>query len=63
MKTHAVREYDLLKHSERVIAKTHHEYWASKGYPEGLSHTDIPLEGGIMVIIGVINAPACPTMR
>ena len=63
MKTHAQRGYDLLAGSDRIvakmgaiIAKTHHERWDGKGYPDGLSKDNIPLEGRIMAIVDVVDA-------
>ena len=63
MKTHAEMGYNLLAHSNRIIAKmgariayTHHERWDGMGYPRGLRETDIPIEGRIMAIVDVIDA-------
>ena len=38
------------------IAMTHHEKWNGKGYPEGLSGTEIPLAGRIVAIADVFDA-------
>lgn len=63
MKTHAQIGHDLLKDSNRTIAKMgarialcHHEHWDGNGYPRGLKGEDIPLEGRIVAIIDVIDA-------
>ncbi|WP_420933164.1 HD-GYP domain-containing protein [Alteromonas sp. A081] len=63
MKTHAQKGYDLLADSNRtvakmgaIIARTHHERWDGKGYPDGLTGDDIPVEGRIMAIVDVVDA-------
>ena len=38
------------------IAHYHHEKWNGKGYPEGLSKTDIPVEARIMALADVFDA-------
>ena len=38
------------------ICRYHHEKWNGKGYPEGLSGTDIPLVSRIMSIVDVYDA-------
>jgi putative two-component system response regulator len=38
------------------IALTHHEKWDGSGYPNGLSGTDIPIEGRITAIADVFDA-------
>lgn len=38
------------------IAYYHHEKWNGKGYPMGLSHTDIPVEARIMALADVFDA-------
>jgi response regulator RpfG family c-di-GMP phosphodiesterase len=63
MKAHAQIGYDLLKDTTRTIAKMgarialgHHEHWDGKGYPQGLTGEDIPLEARIVAIVDVIDA-------
>lgn len=43
---------DQLKYQETVwaMAEYHHERWDAKGYPDGLSHEEIPLEARICCI-------------
>ena len=38
------------------MARFHHEKWNGKGYPEGLSETQIPLCARIMAIADVFDA-------
>lgn len=38
------------------VAHYHHEKWNGKGYPEGLSGTDIPVEARIMALADVFDA-------
>ena len=38
------------------VARYHHEKWNGKGYPEGLSGTDIPFHARIMAIADVFDA-------
>lgn len=40
----------------RNLAAYHHERWDGKGYPEGLSGTDIPLSARIMAVADVFDA-------
>lgn len=49
------RENSFL-HQAEIFAGTHHEKWNGKGYPLGLSGTDIPLQGRIMAIVDVYDA-------
>lgn len=39
-----------------VIAGTHHERWDGKGYPKGLSGTEIPLYGRICALADIFDA-------
>lgn len=43
-------------YNAKLIAETHHERWDGKGYPKGLSGTDIPLHGRIMSVVDVYDA-------
>lgn len=38
------------------VAHYHHEKWNGRGYPEGLSKTDIPVEARIMALADVFDA-------
>jgi putative two-component system response regulator len=40
----------------KLFAGYHHERWDGKGYPYGLSGTDIPLQGRVMAVIDVYDA-------
>ena len=46
-------EYESMAHQ---VALYHHEKWNGKGYPEGLSGTDIPLCARIMAVADVFDA-------
>lgn len=48
-------ESDLLRMAA-TIALAHHERFDGKGYPEGLSGADIPLEGRIVAVADVFDA-------
>lgn len=68
MKTHSARGGEIVENilenmeDERIIniakniARYHHEKWDGKGYPDGLSGTDIPLEARIMAVADVYDA-------
>lgn len=68
MKTHSVKSGEIVRailngveenHFVTVaynVARYHHERWDGKGYPEGLSGTNIPLEARIMAIADVYDA-------
>ncbi|MDR1038821.1 MAG: response regulator [Deltaproteobacteria bacterium] len=45
----------FMRHA-RIFAETHHERWDGKGYPNGLSGTDIPLQGRLMAVCDVYDA-------
>ena len=50
-----VEEYNFVEIAKNV-AHYHHEKWNGKGYPEGLSGTDIPVEARIMALADVFDA-------
>lgn len=68
MKTHAIKSAEIVhsilegveeEHFVRLssnLAKHHHERWDGKGYPEGLSGEEIPLEARIMALADVYDA-------
>jgi len=63
MKRHTVVGREILGSSKRpllraaaVIAHEHHERWDGKGYPQGISGTDISLSGRIVAICDVFDA-------
>jgi putative two-component system response regulator len=63
MKRHTVAGFEILKDSESAmlqcaadIALTHHERFDGKGYPRGLTGTDIPLSGRLCSIVDVFDA-------
>jgi putative two-component system response regulator len=63
IQTHAHVGYEMLQGScsslldlAAVIARTHHEKFDGRGYPRGLSGTDIPLEGRIAAVADVFDA-------
>ena len=45
----------LIQMAERIV-HCHHEKWNGRGYPQGLSNTDIPLEARIVAIADVYDA-------
>ena len=63
MKRHTIAGYEILKDSESEllqmaaqIALSHHEKFDGTGYPYGLRHENIPLEGRICAISDVFDA-------
>ena len=49
-------EDDSFVQVAKNIALYHHEKWDGKGYPTGLSGTDIPVEARIMALADVFDA-------
>lgn len=47
---------DPLLEMAKRIALSHHEKWDGSGYPNGLSGTDIPIEGRIVALADVFDA-------
>lgn len=68
MKTHAAAGGELIKANLNAVASAefvqvayemaryHHEYWNGKGYPEGISGTQIPLSARILAVADVYDA-------
>lgn len=63
MKRHTTIGYNILHSSKKhlfkraaIIAKNHHEHWNGRGYPEGLSGTEIPLNARIVAVADVFDA-------
>lgn len=52
---HGVEDESLVQVAKN-IALYHHEKWNGKGYPTGLSGTDIPMEARIMALADVFDA-------
>ena len=68
MKTHSKKGGEIIKETFKTmgddeygmmayqVARYHHEKWNGKGYPEGLSHKEIPLCARIMSVADVFDA-------
>lgn len=61
IKKHPTIGYNILKdippmHDVLPGVLYHHERWDGKGYPEGLSRTDIPLYGRLLALADTFDA-------
>lgn len=61
IKSHTILGSEILSNSKkfelaRITARSHHERWDGKGYPDGLAGNDIPISGRIISIIDVFDA-------
>ncbi len=69
MKTHTSLGASVLEYSEKLfsepipffkhakeLTRSHHERWDGRGYPDGLSGTDIPLAARLMAVADVYDA-------
>ncbi len=61
MRTHTFIGYEILVEVPTLqtaarIAKSHHERWDGKGYPDGLAGDAIPIEARIVTIVDVYDA-------
>jgi putative two-component system response regulator len=69
MQTHAVLGAEAIEHAEtdvarpvaflamaKQIARSHHERWDGKGYPDGLAGDDIPVAARLMALADVFDA-------
>ena len=52
---HRTENIDFLQNA-RLFAGCHHERWDGRGYPRGLSGTEIPIQGRIMAFADVYDA-------
>lgn len=67
MKKHSEIGYNMLCGSKRKllrfaasIARSHHERWDGRGYPDGIAGEDIPLAGRICSVADVLDALSSP---
>jgi putative two-component system response regulator len=72
MKSHPLKGFDAIARAEKTLGVTspllavakemtlsHHEKWNGKGYPKGLSGTQIPLSARILAVADVYDALIC----
>lgn len=68
MKTHSQKGAEIIEETFKTmgndeygkiayqVARYHHEKWNGKGYPDGLTHEEIPLCARIMAVADVFDA-------
>jgi putative nucleotidyltransferase with HDIG domain len=63
MKAHTTRGAQMLKRGTSAVLRmaqdivlSHHERWDGRGYPHGLSETDIPIAARIVSVVDVFDA-------
>jgi len=69
MKSHTTQGFDAIVRAEKLLglqspmlamakelARSHHEKWNGKGYPQGLSETQIPLSARLVAVADVYDA-------
>ncbi len=56
IKSLMINEDDFYLNHCHDICRSHHERWDGKGYPDGLSGTDIPLSARIVAVVDVYDA-------
>jgi putative two-component system response regulator len=65
MESHTIRGERMLSDRTSMkraarIARSHHEDWNGRGYPDGLAGNDIPLEARITAVADVLDALVSP---
>lgn len=63
METHTTVGFNILSQGSsdltrtaQLIARSHHEKWNGKGYPDGLAGSDIPIYGRLVAVADVYDA-------